>query len=71
MGDLVAAARTVTGAAIPVEHIAAKPGEMPAVIVDVSRSRGQGYDPQHTLESGLTTVWDDFRAHAAKTAPSA
>ena len=40
VNDIIAAARSVTGAAIPVEHIAAKPGEMPAVIVDISRARG-------------------------------
>lgn len=57
---LVAAARRVTGAPIPVTHVPAKPGEMPAVVVDVSRSRSCGYEPAHDLDSGLATVWTDF-----------
>ena len=38
-------ARKVTGAPIPVEHIPAKPGEMPAVVVDISAARALGYRP--------------------------
>lgn len=59
---LAAAARRVTGAPIPVTHVAAKAGEMPAVVVDVSRSRSRGYEPVHDLDSGLATVWADFSA---------
>lgn len=57
---LVAAARRVTGAPIPVTNVPAKQGEMPAVVVDVSRSRSRGYEPAHDLDSGLATVWADF-----------
>jgi UDP-glucose 4-epimerase len=60
VNDLVAAARTVTGAEIPVEHVPAKAGEMPAVILDISAARAAGYEPRHTLETGLATVWPDF-----------
>ncbi|MGH3795033.1 MAG: NAD-dependent epimerase/dehydratase family protein [Pseudonocardiaceae bacterium] len=59
--ELVEAVRTVTGCALPVEHVPAKPGEMPAVIVDVSRARVQlGYRPSVSLADGLATVWKDF-----------
>ncbi|MGH3987061.1 MAG: NAD-dependent epimerase/dehydratase family protein [Pseudonocardiaceae bacterium] len=59
--ELLEAARTVTGSALDAEHIAAKPGEMPAVIVDISRAREQlGYRPSVSLADGLATVWKDF-----------
>lgn len=60
VNDLVAAARKATGAELPVEHVPAKPGEMPAVVLDISRARELGYEPRHTLESGLATAWPDF-----------
>jgi UDP-glucose 4-epimerase len=58
--DMIAAARAVTGAELPVEHVPAKPGEMPAVIVDISAARALGYQPKHDLKSGLGTVWPEF-----------
>ncbi len=60
VNDMLAAARSVTGAEIPVEHVPAKPGEMPAVIVDISAAQAVGYQPTHDLESGLATVWPEF-----------
>lgn len=64
--DLVAAVRQVTGCALPVEHVAAKPGEMPAVIVDIGRAREQlGYHPSVSLVDGLATVWKDFTGNRA------
>lgn len=60
VNDMVDAARSVTGRDIPVQHIAAKPGEMPAVIVDISAARALGYAPAHDLKSGLSTVWPEF-----------
>lgn len=64
--ELVAAVRQVTGCALPVEHVAAKPGEMPAVIVDIGRAREQlGYHPSVSLADGLATVWKDFTANRA------
>ncbi len=64
VNDLVAAARRVTGAQIPVRHVPPKPGEMPAVLVDISAARALGYRPAHNLESGLATVWPEFAASA-------
>jgi UDP-glucose 4-epimerase len=65
VNDIIAAARSVTGAAIPVEQTAAKPGEMPAVIVDISAIRALGYQPSHDLKSGIATVWPEFAAAPA------
>ena len=63
--DMIDAAREATGAEIPVEHIPAKTGEMPAVIVDISRARRElGYEPAYSLADGLRTVWADFTAAA-------
>lgn len=59
--ELVAAVRLVTGCALPAEHVPAKPGEMPAVIVDIGRAREQlGYRPSVSLVDGLAAVWKDF-----------
>jgi UDP-glucose 4-epimerase len=60
VNDMVEAARSVTGAPLPVEHVPVGPGEMPAVKVDISVARSLGYSPQHDLKSGLSTVWPDF-----------
>jgi UDP-glucose 4-epimerase len=60
VNDIVTAARQVTGAELPAEHVPPKPGEMPAVIVDISAARALGYDPVHDLKSGLATVWPEF-----------
>jgi UDP-glucose 4-epimerase len=72
--DLIDAARAATGAPLPVDHVPAKTGEMPAVIVDISRAAaGFGYHPELTLTDGLRTVWADFvaAADAARPVPSA
>jgi UDP-glucose 4-epimerase len=64
--DLIEAARTATGASLPAEHVPAKTGEMPAVIVDISRARAElDYRPRYQLADGLRTVWEDFRASTA------
>jgi UDP-glucose 4-epimerase len=60
VNDIVSAARDVTGAKLPATHVPAKAGEMPAVIVDISRARSIGYSPRHDLTSGLATVWPEF-----------
>ena len=61
--ELIDTVRAVTGAPLPAEHVPAKPGEMPAVIVDISRAREQlGYRPSVSLLEGLVTVWRDFTA---------
>jgi UDP-glucose 4-epimerase len=65
VNDIILAAREVTGAALPVENVPAKPGEMPAVIIDISAAQALGYKPAFDLKSGLTTVWPEFATPAA------
>jgi UDP-glucose 4-epimerase len=60
VNDIIAAARAVTGAELPAEHVPPKPGEMPAVIVDISAARALGYKPGHDLKAGIATVWPEF-----------
>ncbi|MDT8915316.1 NAD-dependent epimerase/dehydratase family protein [Amycolatopsis sp. PS_44_ISF1] len=59
--EMVQAVREVTGAELPVEHVAAPAGEMPAVLADVSASeRTIGYAPSISLTEGLATAWKYF-----------
>jgi UDP-glucose 4-epimerase len=58
--EVVEAVRAVTGAEIDVRHGPARPGEMPAVIVDPARALGAGWSPQFTFERGLEGVWDEW-----------
>lgn len=59
--ELLDMVRAVTGCPLPAEHVAAKPGEMPAVIVDIGQAGEQlGYRPSVSLVDGLATVWQDF-----------
>jgi UDP-glucose 4-epimerase len=62
VNDILLAARSVTGASLPAEHVPAKPGEMPAVVVDISAARALGFVPSYDLKSGLATVWPEFAA---------
>jgi UDP-glucose 4-epimerase len=68
--ELVETVRKVTGCPLPAEHVAPKPGEMPAVIVDISRAREQlGYRPSLSLVDGLATVWQDFQRSTGSAGP--
>ncbi len=49
-----------TGCEISATHIAPKPGEMPAVIVDISKSKDAGFVPTWSLERGLDATWSSF-----------
>jgi UDP-glucose 4-epimerase len=60
--DILAGVERVVGTSIATEHIPAKAGEMPAVIVSIDRARALGYLPSVDLDAGLATVWDDLRA---------
>lgn len=63
--ELIEAVRAATGRPLPVTHVPAKNGEMPAVIVDVTKAeRELGYTPSMGLTEGLRTVWNDFEATA-------
>jgi UDP-glucose 4-epimerase len=58
--DVVAAVREATGAELPLRHGPARPGEMPAVIVDIARARSLGWEPTVSFEQGLAEVWDEW-----------
>jgi UDP-glucose 4-epimerase len=60
--DMIAAAREATGAELPIKHVEAKPGEMPAVIVSIDRARRFGYEPRVGLVDGLRQVWNEFHS---------
>jgi UDP-glucose 4-epimerase len=50
--------RSVTGSELSVTDVPAQPGEMPAVVVDISRASSIGYEPEQDLKSGR--VWPEF-----------
>jgi UDP-glucose 4-epimerase len=54
--DLIALAERVVGQELAVNHIPAKAGEMPAVVVDNSRARALGWEPKVSLADGLAGV---------------
>ena len=60
--DVVATVRGVTGVPLTVTHGPARPGEMPAVIVDISRARSAGWTPQIDFEDGVAEVWAEWSA---------
>jgi len=64
MNELWQTACRVTGVAIEREHVTAKPGEMPAVIVDTSHAKALGFSSATDLAAGLAATWDDFRQAA-------
>jgi UDP-glucose 4-epimerase len=58
--EVIAAVEEVSGATVSVRHGPAKPGEMPAVIVDNSRARAAGWTPRYDLAGGLVGVWEEW-----------
>jgi UDP-glucose 4-epimerase len=58
--EVLDAVRRVTGAELSVRHGPARPGEMPAVIVDNSRARAAGWAPRYGFEEGLAGVWEEW-----------
>jgi UDP-glucose 4-epimerase len=54
--------RSVTGASLEVRHGAARPGEMPAVIVDPSRAHAAGWKPRYDFAEGVRGVWEEWSA---------
>ena len=61
--DMIAAVERVA-ATIATEHVPAKTGEMPAVIVSIDEPGPSATSPVD-LDAGLATVWDDLRARVA------
>jgi UDP-glucose 4-epimerase len=60
VNELVETAREATGRPIEANRVPAKPGEMPAVVVDIARARSLGFEPQVSLLDGMRGVWRDF-----------
>jgi UDP-glucose 4-epimerase len=60
VNEIAQAARDATGKAIPATAVAAKPGEMPAVVVDITRARSRGFEPRVSLTEGMRSAWPDF-----------
>ncbi len=60
--DVVESVREVTGADLTVTHGPARPGEMPAVIVDPARARELGFAPRTGFTDGLRAVWEEWSA---------
>ncbi len=58
--EVVDEVRRVSGADFDVRHGPAKPGEMPAVIVDPSRARAAGWSPHFDFAEGLRGVWEEW-----------
>jgi UDP-glucose 4-epimerase len=58
--DVIEEVRRVTGAELSVRHGPAKPGEMPAVIVDPSRARAAGWSPRYAFAEGVRGVWEEW-----------
>ena len=58
--DVLDQVRAVSGAELPVRHGPAKPGEMPAVIVDPTRAKSAGWAPRFSFAEGLAGVWDEW-----------
>ena len=68
--EMLEAARSATGRAIPAEHVPAKDGEMPAVVVDVSRARSLGLEPTVSLADGMASAWADLGSDGSRHAPA-
>jgi UDP-glucose 4-epimerase len=72
--ELVDLVRTVTGAALPVEHVEPPPGEMEAVVVDPGPAeRDLGFRAAVALEDGLRETVEDLtgtRRKGVSTVPS-
>ena len=59
--EVIDAVKRVSGADVEFTHGPAKPGEMPAVIVDPARAHAAGWTPQYPdLDDGLIGVWDEW-----------
>ena len=78
--DVIEVVRAVSGAELPVTHGPARPGEMPAVIVDPERAHSAGWSPQFDFATGVTGVWEEWKSmeiegalafHGADTPPAA
>jgi UDP-glucose 4-epimerase len=58
--EVVDEVRRTSKAEVEVRHGPARPGEMPAVIVDPSRARDAGWSPRYDFRQGLRGVWEEW-----------
>jgi UDP-glucose 4-epimerase len=63
--DLVEVVEGALGKRVNLRHVAAKAGEMPAVVVDISRARSFGWEPEVSLEQGIAEVVAEWGAASA------
>jgi UDP-glucose 4-epimerase len=69
--EVIEAVKRVSGADVEFRHGPAKPGEMPAVIVDPRRAHAAGWTPRYPdLDDGLVGVWEEWSRADVK-APAA
>jgi UDP-glucose 4-epimerase len=62
--EVIEAARTVTGQAIPVRDEGRRPGDPPELVAANTRAReGLGWEPQRSLEEMIADAWAWHRAH--------
>lgn len=54
--DVIEVVEAALGTRIEARHVPAKAGEMPAVIVDNSKARSWGWEPEVSLEDGVAEV---------------
>jgi UDP-glucose 4-epimerase len=59
--EVIDEVRRVSGAELPVTYGPARPGEMPAVIVDPGRAHAAGWSPQFDFSTGVTGVWEEWK----------
>ncbi len=59
--EVVEEVKRITGAELAYTHGPAKPGEMPAVIVDPARARGLGWSARYGFSEGVAGVWEEWR----------
>lgn len=64
VNEIARAVRDATGRPIATQRVAPKPGEMPAVVVDIARARSRGYEPSISLVDGIRSAWADFTSSA-------
>jgi UDP-glucose 4-epimerase len=64
--DLIGLAEAVVGHPLLVNHVPAKAGEMPAVVVDNGRARSHGWAPQVGLAEGLAGVAAEWLGGAGR-----
>lgn len=60
VNTLAESAREATGRPIRARPVPAKPGEMPAVVVDIARARSRGFEPAVSLVEGMREAWVEF-----------